>query len=97
MAIRLAVSALALFLSACATQTPVVRTEYQRVEVPVSVRAVAPQALLATIPVPPELKFVSPDDPRASSALTVEGEAALTEWVNEYVARIAAWRAWSAP
>ena len=95
MALRLVISALALLLSACATQAPVVRTEYQRVEVPVSVRAVAPQALLAPIPVPPELTFVSPDDPRASSALTAEGEAALTELVNEYVARIAAWNAWA--
>jgi len=95
MALRLTVSAAALLLSACATQTPMVRTEYQRVEVPISVRAVAPQALLAPIPMPPELKFVSPDDPRASSALTAEGEAALTELVNEYVSRIAAWNAWA--
>lgn len=87
--------ALSLLLAGCAS--PVVRTEYQRVEVPVSVRAVPPADLTAPVAVPPGLIFVSPDDPRASSALTAEGESALRELVNEYVARIAAWHAWAAP
>lgn len=88
---------LSLLLAGCASQSPIVRTEYQRVEVPVSVRAVPPADLTAPVAVPPGLIFVSPDDPRASSALTAEGESALAELVNEYVARIAAWHAWAAP
>ena len=80
-------------LSGCAAQ-PIVRTEYQRVDVPVSVRAVPPPELSSDIPL--SLKFISPTDPLASSALTVDGESALTALINEYVARLAAWRAWAA-
>lgn len=87
---------LALSLAGCSAP-PIVRTEFQRVEVPVAVRSVPPPELLAPITLPPGLVFVSPDHQQATSALTAEGEAALTALVSEYVARIAAWNAWSAP
>lgn len=94
---RVLAACLLYVLPGCASQSPIIHTEYQRVEVPVSVRAVPPAELTAPVAVPPGLTFISPDDPRASSALTAQGESALTELVNEYVARLAAWNAWAAP
>jgi len=81
-------------LSGCATQ-PIVRTEYQRIEVPVAVRSIPPAELMAPVTIPPGLTFIPPTDASASSALTADGEAALTALINEYVARIAAWHAWA--
>lgn len=83
-----------LLLAGCACE-PVARTEYQHVTVPVAVRAQPPAELTQPIAVPQELRFVPPDDAGASSALTPEGETALVQLIEDYVARIAAWHAWA--
>ena len=85
---------LAPLLASCAAQPRVV-TEYQRVEVPVYVRPTPPVALTAPVGVPDGLRFVAPDDPAATSALTADGEAALVRLIEAYVSRLAAWRAWA--
>lgn len=89
---ELASCSIALLLSGCAAQTVVVNHGYQGVEVPVSIRAVAPPALLAPVPMPTELI-----PRRVSTALTAEGEAAVTLLVAEYVSRIAAWHTLATP
>ena len=93
----LAVIVLLTLLAGCATPCkPIIKTQYQHVDVPIAVRATPPDELLEPIVVPNDLIFVSPTDARASSALTADGEAALTSLINEYAARLAAWHAWAA-
>ena len=60
---------------------------------------------VSTIPKPPDellapfarqgITFVPPSDPRASSALTPEGELALRKMIGQMLDRLEAWRAWS--
>lgn len=87
--------ALAALLPACAAQcpAPVVHTEYQTVSVPVPTRPAPPPELTARIE--SRVQFVAPGMPTASSALTADGETALIELIQEYVARLAAWEAWA--
>lgn len=64
------------------------------VKVPVSVKAIPPPELLASIR--PQLPiFVAPSDPQASSALTPEGERLLRAVIEELLAIRDAWIAWA--
>ncbi len=64
------------------------------VRVPYPVIATPPDVLLEPLDnKPPE--FVSPDDPRATSALTPAGETKLKLFLNELRARLDGWRAWA--
>jgi len=74
---------------------PIVIREPVRVEIPVPVRATPPAELLAPLQITPPA-FVAPTDPRASSALTPEGEKALRMMLLEMGARLSAWQAWAA-
>jgi len=66
------------------------------VKIPVAVHAVAPMELYRPIESPAPV-FVAPSDPRASSALTPEGEKALKRLLEEMITRIYAWEAWGNP
>ena len=83
-----------LLLAGCAS-TPEVVVRTVTVEVPVQVRVEAPAELLA--PYRPAMLpvFVQPGDPKASSALTADGEKALRAIIEDLTARDAAWRAWA--
>jgi hypothetical protein len=73
---------------------PITLREPVRVEIPVPVRATPPAELLAPLALErPE--FVAPTDPRATSALTPEGEKQLRRLVLDLFARVDAWRAWA--
>lgn len=65
------------------------------ITVPVSVIPKPPVELLTPIERPPTLTFVSPTDPKATSALTPDGEAALRKMIGQMLDRLDAWRAWS--
>ena len=88
-----------LLLAACGVldrkPESVVIREPVRVEIPVPVRATPPAELLAPI-APERPEFVAPTDPRATSALTADGEKALRRLLIELTARLAAWRDWAA-
>lgn len=73
---------------------PITIREPIRVEVPVPVRVQPPAELLAPLPVERPV-FVAPTDPRATSALTPEGERLLRRLVIDLFARVDAWRAWA--
>lgn len=79
----------ALALSACAPQERIVTKE---VLVPVIQKPVAPDWLLAGYKPDSLPEFVEPDDPRASSALTPEGEKALRILITDMIGRDEAWR-----
>lgn len=73
---------------------PVVIREPIRVEIPVATRAQPPAELLA--PLSPERPvFVAPTDPRATSALTADGEKLLRRMLIDLTVRLDAWRAWA--
>lgn len=92
--------ALVLPLAACGKKKPqvdptVVRIiEPVEVKVPIAVKAVPPAELLAAVR-PPLPTFVAPQDPAASSALTLEGERLLRAVIQELLTRITAWEAWA--
>lgn len=65
------------------------------VTVPITRIATPPDELLAPIVRPPELIFVSPNDEKATSALTPSGEAALRRMIGQMLDRLEAWRVWS--
>lgn len=68
--------------------------ETVEVKVPVIQARTPPSELLASLR-PPLPSFVSPEDPLASSALTVEGERLLRGMIEELLGRIEAWQAWA--
>lgn len=93
---RIAAIALALSLAACASKPAEVMYQPMEVKVPVQVRRDAPSDLLKDITPDPDLKFISPADADASSALSKSGERALRRLVRDLNARISAWKAWAA-
>lgn len=82
----------ALFLAGCATQERIVTKE---VMVPVPTKPEAPDWLMAGYKPEAIPEFVSPSDPRASSALTPEGEKALRLIIIDLTGRDDAWREWA--
>lgn len=64
------------------------------VRVPVPVKAKVPKELHQPVKMGPLPVFVSPADPKATSALTPEGEKRLKRLLLELVTRIRAWEAW---
>lgn len=86
---------------ACGGKAPPVvqppRVEVVTVKEPVPFRVPPPAELLApfTFPLP---VFISPFDPKATSALDAEGERFWRGVIEELLQRIEAWKAWaSAP
>jgi hypothetical protein len=75
---------------------PTIVREVQVVEVkvPVPVERQPPAALLADIK-PPLPVFVAPSDPKASSALTPDGELLLLALIESLLAQIDAWKVWA--
>lgn len=75
---------------------PEIVTVYETVEVktPVPFKAQPPAELLASRPIPIPV-FVAPSDPKASSALTPDGERLLRGLIEELLGQIAAWKAWA--
>lgn len=84
----------ALALAACAGPERVVTKE---VLVPVIQKPVAPDWLMVPYKPASLPEFVEPGDPRASSALTPEGEKALRILITDMIGRDEAWREWAAP
>lgn len=66
------------------------------VKVPVPVKARAPDELRQPVKTGPLPVFVAPADPKATSALTPEGEKRLKRLLLELQTRIRAWEAWDA-
>lgn len=81
-------------LSGCATKDPLIKYEVIEVMVPIEVMATPPAELLAPIEVATPV-FISPADPEASSALSVDNEERLKRLILDYYDRELAWRAWS--
>ena len=79
-------------LTACAGQEPIVPKEPM---IPVLAKAEAPDWLAAGYKPEALPKFVSPSDPRASSALTPEGEKALRLIILDLIGRDRAWQEWA--
>lgn len=90
---------IALVIAGCHHKPPVVAPveiiKTVEVKVPVPVKVTAPPELLAPYVPPAVPVFVQPSDPKASSALTTEGEQNLRALINDLLTRIAAWRAWA--
>ena len=81
-----------ILLAGCAAQERIVTKE---VLVPVPTKSAPPDWLMVEYK-PDELpEFVSPSDPKASSALTPEGEKALRLIITDLQSRLAEWRAWA--
>jgi hypothetical protein len=81
-----------MLLSGCAGQERIVTKE---VTVPVAVKAEAPDWLASGYKPEALPEFVAPNDPRASSALTPEGEKALRLIIIDLTGRDRAWREWA--
>lgn len=86
---RLILLMLCLLLPACAA-APL------EVKVPIITKAIPPVELADPYQPKAVPKFVSPDDKRATSAMTPEGERLLQELLLEMKTRIRAWEAWAA-
>lgn len=90
-------AALCLCAVACGQKTqPVVqppRVEIVTVKEPVPVRVTPPPELLAPLKMPLPV-FISPFDPRATSALDAEGERLLRGMLEELRQAREAWIAW---
>lgn len=82
----------ALALAGCAGPERIVTKE---VKVPVPVKAEAPDWLMAGYKPDAMPEFVEPGDPRASSALTPEGEKALRLIILDLTSRDQAWQEWA--
>jgi hypothetical protein len=67
----------------------------KEVLVPVPTKAAPPDWLMVDYKPDDIPEFVSPSDPKASSALTSEGERALRLIITDLQARLAEWRAWA--
>ena len=80
-----------LALAACAGPERIVTKE---VLVPVPTKAEAPDWLASEYRPEALPEFVAPSDPRASSALTPEGEKALRLIIMDLTGRDRAWREW---
>lgn len=76
-----------------AAPTTVRELVIQEIKVPTPVIVLPPAELLAPFRMPLPI-FVSPSDPNASSALTVEEERAMRAWVEERASRWEAIIAW---
>lgn len=86
------ISVFILSLSLACSHNPKVQTV--EIKVPVPVQAVPPPELLA--PLNAQIPFfISPIDPKASSALDQENERIFRALINDLLARIAAWQAWA--
>jgi hypothetical protein len=81
-----------MLLSGCAGQERIVPKEPM---IPISVKAKAPDWLAAGYKPEALPEFVAPNDPRASSALTPEGEKALRLIIIDLIGRDQAWREWA--
>ena len=92
-AVALWLAGLSCLLLACAS----VSTETVEVKVPVAARAAPPAELTAPLAVDPLPIFVAPADPRATSALTADGERNLQNLLLELLTRLRAWTAWASP
>ena len=79
-------------LTACAGSDRIVTKE---VMVPVAVKAEAPDWLSSGYKPEAIPEFVAPNDPRASSALTPDGEKALRLIIIDLIGRDQAWREWA--
>ena len=98
--VRTSVLALALIaVAGCHHKPPAVApVEILRtveVKVPVPFKVAAPPELLAPYAPAALPVWVQPSDPKASSALTVDGERDLRALINDLLTRIAAWKAWA--
>jgi len=65
------------------------------VKIPVPFKVAAPPELLAPYAPAGLPVWVQPSDPKASSALTADGERDLRALINDLLTRIAAWKAWA--
>ena len=81
-----------ILLAGCAGPERIVTKE---VMVPVPVKAEAPGWLAEDYQPESLPEFVAPSDPRASSALTPEGEKALRLIILDLTGRDQAWREWA--
>jgi len=79
-------------MAACAGPERIVTKE---VMIPVPTKDEAPDWLMAGYRPEALPEFVAPDDPRASSALTPEGEKALRLIIIDLTGRDDAWRNWA--
>ena len=86
------VNMMVLALAACAGPERIVTKE---VMIPVAVKAEAPDWLASGYKPEAIPEFVAPNDPRASSALTPEGEKALRLIILDLIGRDQAWREWA--
>lgn len=64
------------------------------VQVPVAVKAEPPPELREPLDFSRLPTFVPPDDPKATSALTDEGERSLKRLLLDLLMRVRAWEAW---
>lgn len=87
----IAVLAVLVLLAGCAS----VSRETIEVKVPVPVKAMPPAELTVPLATRPPV-FVAPADPKATSALTAEGERTLKVLLLELLTRVRAWEAWGA-
>ena len=87
----IAVLVVVLLLAGCAS----VSRETDEVKVPVPVKAMPPAELTVPLATRPPV-FVAPADPKATSALTAEGERTLKVLLLELLTRVRAWEAWGA-
>lgn len=74
---------------------PPPRVETVTVEVPTIVKATPPAELLTPFKFPLPI-FISPFDPKATSALDAEGERTWRGMIEELLQRIKAWETWAA-
>lgn len=87
-------------VGACGKKPPVVQPtvvkviETVEVKVPVPFKVAPPAELMAPLQVDLPV-FVSPSDPAASSALTVENERKLRALIETLMATVQAWRVWA--
>lgn len=86
------VNMMVLALAACAGPERIVTKE---VMVPVPVKAEAPDWLASEYRPEALPEFVAPSDPRATSALTPEGEKALRLIILDLTSRDQAWQEWA--
>jgi hypothetical protein len=84
-----------LVLAGCTRERPEPLIVTKEVDIPVG-QPLAPPSELKRVPWPPAAfpLFVAPTDPRATSALTVDGEKNLRALMMDREARIDAWEKW---
>lgn len=67
----------------------------REVRVPVYTHAAPPTELLAPLEIANAQVFISPTDPQATSALTLDGERAIKHLLLQLLTRIRAWETWA--